>query len=41
MKPKAVFLSIAILLLVSFFYCQTTNEDSGTFVDPRDGNVYK
>ena len=45
MKPKAIFLTGvltgALILLVSISYCQTTEKKSGTFTDPRDGNVYK
>jgi len=41
MKCKAIFLKIAIMLLISILYCQTKDKESGTFTDPHDGNVYK
>jgi len=39
---KATFLFyLIIIVLVSAAYCPGQNDSSGTFTDPRDGNVYK
>ncbi|MFC2161134.1 FISUMP domain-containing protein [Acidobacteriota bacterium] len=38
---KLIFLSGAILLLISISFCQTIDKKTGTFSDPRDGNVYE
>lgn len=41
MKTNALFADLAILILVSITLCQAIDTNSGTFTDPRDGNVYK
>jgi len=40
-QKKWIFFGSAILLITSIIFCQTEDQRSGTFADPRDGNVYK
>jgi uncharacterized protein (TIGR02145 family) len=40
MRFNALFVDLAIIFLLSVSFCQATDTDSGTFTDPRDGDVY-
>jgi uncharacterized protein (TIGR02145 family) len=40
-KPKKIIYFLAIIGLLSLSFSQSPDKSSGTFTDPRDGNVYK
>lgn len=41
MKSKLEFMQIAIFMIVSISFSQTSEKNAGSFVDPRDNNVYR
>jgi len=41
MNIKVLFFGLAALLMASLVFSQSTESQSGTFTDERDGNVYK
>lgn len=41
MKAIKIMLMLAIFWILSFSFSQTSEKESGTFTDPRDGSIYK
>ena len=41
MKSELIFMQIAIFMIVSISSSQAPGQKSGSFIDPRDNNVYQ